>query len=909
MVSADGKNSISPAPSELIDFFTQAPVPMAILSGPLHKYVSVNAPYEKMVGRSVTGKNVLEAFTEDEVGDFVDRLDDVYKTGVPYVGRNLPLTLPDEDGNPRLRYLNVGYYPLRNDSGEIHGITAIHTDVTEDVRAREAADRAKELVENERANFRNLFRQTPEMVCILRGPDHVFEFVNEAHIRALGFDATGKAVKVAQPESVEVHGILDDVYRTGKTAELHEIPVTLTDRVRYFNLTYAARRDTDGGIFGVMILGIEVSAEVEARKKMRERETYFREMVDESPAVIWITDTEGKCTYLSRRWYETTGGRPETDLGFGWTEQVHSDEREEAGREFMAAVKGRRLFSVRYRLRHKDGKYRWAVDTGLPRFASDGTYLGHIGTVIDIHEQVSSEGQLREVQSRFDKSAAATGLGVWYCDLPFDELIWNRETKEHFFLAPNARVTIKDFYDRIHPDDRERTRLAIQYSIDTHSAYDIHYRTLNPARIEDFKWIRAIGWTDYDASGRPIRFDGITLDVTKEKNREQELSAAKDEAERANQLKSAFLANMSHEIRTPLGAMIGFADLLRDPGLTGSQRSNYIDILARNGENLSVIIDDILDLSKVEAGHLTLEYTDIYPEQIVEDVISLLRVKAKEKDLALESRIEPDVPATIVSDPTRVRQILLNLVGNAIKFTQFGSVSVRAFGCHADEGRPAVCFEVIDTGIGIPESQKEKIFEMFVQADGSTTRRFGGTGLGLALSRSLARSLGGDIVITQTVQGKGSTFLITIVDQPGRRTSKTARREEKLRTPELGERSLEGVKVLVVDDSPDNRHLIWLYLNKQGAIIDSAENGLLGVKMALAGDYDVVLMDVQMPEMDGYAATAKLRQARYRKPIIALTAHAMNEVRQKVLQVGANAHLTKPINPTELVGEIAKQIK
>jgi K+-sensing histidine kinase KdpD len=321
-------------------------------------------------------------------------------------------------------------------------------------------------------------------------------------------------------------------------------------------------------------------------------------------------------------------------------------------------------------------------------------------------------------------------------------------------------------------------------------------------------------------------------------------------------LKSAFLANMSHEIRTPLGAMIGFADLLRDPSLSGAQRSNYIDILARNGENLSVIINDILDLSKVEAGHLTLEFTETRPEQILEDVISLLRVKAKEKNLSLELFMDSSIPLSIVSDPTRVRQILMNIVGNAIKFTPYGSVKIRAYGLRYDDGRQGIGFEVSDTGIGIPEEQREKIFEMFVQADGSTTRRFGGTGLGLALSRSLARSLGGEVSILRSEPGQGSVFNVTISDQPERReTMVPAPRPPQGRAQNSG-KALDGVRVLVVDDSPDNRHLIWLYLRKHGAVVDSAENGVAGVKMALSGQFDVILMDVQMPEMDGYTATA-----------------------------------------------------
>lgn len=896
--------------SELYSFFMQSPVPMVILSGPEHRFVVANQPYNNLVGREVIGHTVRDVFTSSELAEYVPLLDRVYKTGTPFQGKEIPLRLVDKLGGSEERYLDVGYYPSKDNQGRTHGVLVIMNDVTEVVRARRADDKTLKAIENERQNFRNIFRQTPEMVCILAGPDHRFEFVNEAHVRALGFDATGLTVREAQPESVEIHGILDEVYRTGRTASLHEIPVTLTDRLRYFNLTYAARHDVDGLVSGVMIVGIEVTGEIELRRKIAESEEHFRSLVDNSPATMWITDDQARCTYLSRNWYEMTGRTPEEDLDFGWVENVHPEDRKQASELFFNAVESKGRLSIRYRLRQKDGSYRWAVDSGLPRFAKDGTFLGYIGTVIDVQDQIASEGELQDLQTRFTRSAEATQLGVWYCDLPFDVLNWNAQVKEHFFMAPDEHVTIQKFYAHIHPNDRERTEKAISTSIANHSPYDINYRTVNPHNSDQVKWIRAIGWTDYDAKDNPIRFDGITLDVTDEVHRENDLRIAKEEAERANKLKSAFLANMSHEIRTPLGAMLGFAELLRDPSLSSTKRANFIDIMTRNGQGLSVIIDDILDLSKVEAGHLTLEYTDVYPGQICEDVVSLLRVKAKEKDLSLEYIIEKSTPDSVVADPTRVRQILLNLVGNAIKFTPFGSVVLKSFGCKTHDGKPAVCFEINDTGIGIPESQIENVFEMFVQADGSTTRRFGGTGLGLALSRRLARAMGGNIEITRTSQGHGTTFVVTIEDQPERRTTtnelKSTRKTTKI---ELSDTVLSGVKILVIDDAPDNQQLIWSYLSPKGAIIESAENGLVGVRMAQSGNHDLVLMDIQMPEMDGYTATNKLRTSGYQKPIIALTAHAMNEVRDKILKLGANAHMAKPIDADLLISLIAELVR
>lgn len=410
--------------------------------------------------------------------------------------------------------------------------------------------------------------------------------------------------------------------------------------------------------------------------------------------------------------------------------------------------------------------------------------------------------------------------------------------------------------------------------------------------------------------GKIIGLFGVFSDVTEKNVAITEYRLAKEEAEKANQLKSNFLATMSHEIRTPLSAMIGFADLLRDPNLSHCERSNYVDVLIKNGQQLSFIINDILDLSKVEAGHLRLEYLTTNPKQIARDVVSLFKVKAKQKNLKLEFIAGEDTPQEMISDPVRVHQVLVNLVSNAIKFTQYGSVTIRSGQIKSSAGHSIIAFEVSDTGLGIRKEQEMELFEMFVQGDTSITRRFGGTGLGLALSRKLARALGGEVKVKSTALNHGSTFLFTFADHPEKRPfliDAAAEKKKDFSSSAFieGSMPLKGIRVLVVDDSPDNQLLICRFLNKAGAKMESADNGLEGYKKALTNDHDLVLMDVQMPIMDGYSATQKLRENGYDKPIIALTAHAMDEVRKKCLAVGYSDHLTKPINPKDLVACIA----
>jgi signal transduction histidine kinase/DNA-binding response OmpR family regulator len=392
---------------------------------------------------------------------------------------------------------------------------------------------------------------------------------------------------------------------------------------------------------------------------------------------------------------------------------------------------------------------------------------------------------------------------------------------------------------------------------------------------------------------------------------------AKEAAEAASVAKSQFLANMSHEIRTPLTAILGFAENLLEPTMTDHERRAAIKTIVRNGEHLLEIINGILDLSKIEAGRLDIERLQVSPVQLAADVVSIMRVRADAKNLLLNLQFNGVIPETIQSDPTRLKQILLNLVGNAIKFTEAGKVELAVD--LADNGgeHPRMRFRIIDTGIGMTADQCAKLFQPFTQADGSTTRKFGGTGLGLAISRHLARMLGGDVALSSR-PGEGSVFTVTI--DPG--SLKSVRlledaSEALSSEPEVAVADLSAVRlpvrILLAEDSPDNQVLISTFLRKLGASIVIAADGRQAVDRALAAQvspepFDVVLMDMQMPELDGYEATREVRQHGFKQPIIALTANAMGGDEQRCLDAGCSDYATKPIDRRRLVAQIIEQL-
>ncbi|RZA13382.1 MAG: response regulator, partial [Proteobacteria bacterium] len=355
----------------------------------------------------------------------------------------------------------------------------------------------------------------------------------------------------------------------------------------------------------------------------------------------------------------------------------------------------------------------------------------------------------------------------------------------------------------------------------------------------------------------------------------EELQQAVQFANDANKLKTSFLANMSHEIRTPLSAMLGYTELLRDAQLSSAE-GEYLNVISKNGEALTHLIDDILDLSKVEAGKLTIDLKPFDLKELAIEVQSLFERKAREKGLYLTLSITETMPQHICSDCSRIRQILINIVGNALKFTQFGGVSVLIEPKSSVKagGKFLFVVRVKDTGAGLEEFQKNNLFQPFVQLEHTQAVHRGGSGLGLALSRRLARSLGGDIQIETSVLGEGSTFVIELTAEIVREKIKT----ECDPVEPLGAR-LKGLKILIIEDSPDNRYLLSRILRMQGAVITEAVDGEEGVEKAMQNDFDIVLMDIQMPRMDGFEALAYLRAQKYDKPVIALTAHAMKEER------------------------------
>jgi signal transduction histidine kinase/ActR/RegA family two-component response regulator len=400
--------------------------------------------------------------------------------------------------------------------------------------------------------------------------------------------------------------------------------------------------------------------------------------------------------------------------------------------------------------------------------------------------------------------------------------------------------------------------------------------------------------------------DKLESNIQELKDTEESLKREKEKAEASEKVKQLFLANMSHEIRTPMNAILGFARLLEDTELDKEQ-TEFIQTIIKSGDNLLVIINDILDFSRIEAGKVTFERSPFVLDDILHSAVNIMKARACEKDIRLMYHIDDKIPDTLLGDAVRLNQILLNLISNAIKFTEYGEVSVVVNCLDESEDNIVIEFIVKDTGIGIPQDKQEKIFESFEQATNGTVRRFGGTGLGLSIVKQLVEMQDGKVYV-ESKPGKGSDFHFRLSFLKAKKKYvKVEKPKEKTDKPEIIPKSGNGKKVLVVEDNLVNQMLVIKVLQKQGYETDVAENGRQAINKFVKADYDIILMDLQMPEMDGYEATINIRKLKsYKKdvPIIAMTAHTIKGEYERCLGIGMNDYISKPFHPAELYEKI-----
>ncbi len=512
-------------------------------------------------------------------------------------------------------------------------------------------------------------------------------------------------------------------------------------------------------------------------------------------------------------------------------------------------------------------------------------------------EKLKAEKELKHITRNLEEAQEIANLGSWEFDVEKQALIyWSNESYKLFGIQKDEGLpSYERFLSLVHPKDFKLVNLKISQSIIEKKSNELEFRVLlNDGTI---KWLFTKTKPIINSSGEVVRLLGTSLDISNRKKSEEELIEAKRIAEAAAKTKSEFLSNMSHEIRTPMNAILGLTDLLLDDGILEGKNLENLKSIKYSADNLLVIINEILDFSKIEAGKISFESIDFSLQERLNSLVKTLEFKASEKGINFVTELDKSVPKYLVGDPYRLNQILLNLAGNAIKFTSEGEVKVKVKILEKNKDGLTLSMDVSDTGIGISEQKQESIFESFTQAYTDTTRNFGGTGLGLAITKKLVELQGGEISLS-SVQGEGSTFTVNL---PFKISTKES--IETNSKTQSSAKNLSGYKILVAEDNIMNQLVIRQILSKWNADLEIVQNGQEVLDKLIDNQYNIILMDLQMPIMSGYDSVKNLRLTNtgYENiPVVALTADAFPETKKRVLESGFNDFITKPFDTDEL---------
>ncbi|UHC14576.1 response regulator [Methylobacterium currus] len=626
------------------------------------------------------------------------------------------------------------------------------------------------------------------------------------------------------------------------------------------------------------------------------REDDYRNLAESLPQLAWIAEADGHIVWYNQRWYDYTGTTIETMRGWGWRAVHHPDHLERVEARFRRAFATGEPWEDTFPLKGADGVFRWFLSRAQPFRDASGRIVRWYGTNTDITRRRATEERLRHAQDRFRALVDSAAAIIWSADtngeLSLGQWRWTAYTGQS-----DEECQGWGWVEAVHPDDRAKAADAWSRAVEARTPFEIEYRL----RRRDGAWrhmeVRAAPVIAEDGGVR--EWVGMHVDITDRKEAEAEIDRARHAAEAANRAKSQFIANMSHELRTPLSAVIGYSEMLAEELEDLGQAELLPDLrkIEASARHLLGLINDVLDISKIEAGRMNVAAEDFSVRDMVADVVAATEslVGKKRNRLVLDI---PDEIGAMRQDQGKVRQCLVNLLGNAAKFTEGGTITLSARR-DEEQGTDWLTFAVTDTGIGLTQEQIGRLFERFAQADESTTRQFGGTGLGLAITRAFCRRMGGDITVTSTY-GEGATFTLRLP------AVLTAQDDEP--TPEevraLAEAKQEAARhdtVLLVDDDPAARELLSRFLEREGFRVRTASDGKAGLALARALRPRAILLDVEMPRMDGWSVLHAIRSDPDLSATPVIITSVVNE-QGLGRALGATDYLVKPIDWDHLKG-------
>ncbi len=884
-------------------------------------------------GKNIVGKSLFEVLPETVEQGFDKLLLEVYKTGIPFFAYEQAVDLV-RDGAMETMYYNFVYQPQRNVNGKIEGVAVIATEVSNQALLHEK-------IEQSEYRFRNLVENSPYPICILKGEEMILEIANESafEIWNVGEEAIGKPLLEISPELKDqpFMDYLLEVLHKGLTKFGNEQLVRLKGidgniRDCYLNFVYQPFYEYDGTRSGVVAISTEVTEQVISRKKIEESESHFRIIAEMIPEKVTNATPDGSIIFYNKSWLDYTGASFDELINEGWDKWIHPDDIDETHKNWNHAWKTGTDFDMELRILNHLREYKWHVSRARPVKDEDGRVKLWIGTNTEIHQQ---KQQTIELEKAVAKRTAELEKKNKELQQKNKEITETREKllTEYsrslieasldplFVISPEGKITDMN-QAAIKITGIMRQKLTgtnfYDYFTDPKKAREIYkevflkgFVTDYPLTIKDHVLTDVLfnGSIYRDEHGNVLGAVVVARDITELKRVEKQLYESKENAENAQKIaesatksKQQFLSNMSHEIRTPMNAIIGFTKVMLKTELDEKQKE-YLSAIELSGDALIVLINDILDLAKVESGKMTFEQVPFKLSSTVSSMMHLFEPKLQEKNIKLIKVYDKGIPEVLLGDSIRLNQVMLNLLSNAVKFTSEGKITVSVELLEEDEKMAIIQFSIKDTGIGIKKENLETIFGSFQQASNDTTRLFGGTGLGLSIVKQLLEPQGGHISVESEINiGSTFTFVLSFL--------KTKAKVEL--SPDVVQLDMEikGIKVLVVEDMVLNQLLMKTVLEDFGFGCEIAVNGKVALEKLYENPYDIILMDLQMPEMDGFEATKYIRNTmKLTIPIIALTADVTTVDTGKCKQMGMDDYIAKPIDEKLLYSKMVTLLK
>lgn len=805
---------------------------------------------------------------------------------------------------------------IKNSHGEIVNFLAIKEDITE-------RKLAEETLQNERTLFRTIIDLIPDAVYV-KDLQRRKIIANPQEVKLAGKESENEILNKTDfdifPLSDQAQKSKDEdllVLQSGKP--ILNIEGTLTDNEGNTHSLLVSKvplYDVLGKITGIVGVTHDITERKIVEDRLRDAHKSLSDILNAAiHTSITATDVNGVITVFSMGAEKMLGYsaqeliQQKTPAIFHLESEV-AKRSQELTRELGRPVQGFDVFVSKAKIQeHEERTWTYIRKDGTSISVNlivtairdtNNEITGFLGIASDITKRMQAEEELKLVSTRLAMATNAGGIGVWEMDLTTNVLFADEQL---FRLFGVEKKSINDgneaWLNNIHPDDLDRVTAEIQMAYRNERQLDTEFRVCWPTGA--IHTLRSMAVVQNDDSHKPIRMIGVDWDITEQKKTETVLLKARQDAEMANKAKSIFLANMSHEIRTPLNAIIGFSQLMnRDKHLTDTQRQYNISII-RAGEHLLSLINDILELSKMEAGRLELNPTTVDLRILLSEIQLFFKEQVESKHLQLIFEAASNIPRYVLVDDNKLRRIFINLIGNAIKFTDEGGIAVRVRTDQVNTVKSRLVVEIEDSGTGIPENEIGKLFKQFVQTS-SGIGKSSGTGLGLALSRELAILMGGDITVSSEV-GKGSVFTFTVEIEVG----KVEAIPDAIRKSVVGmEKGMEDFRILVVDDTEENRQVVVQLLNLVGFITREAVNGEDAIVQFEQWNPHLILMDMRMPVMDGYEATRRIKLTEKGKqtPIVALTASSFEDEQKKIGDLGIHGYIRKPFRESELFGTI-----